>query len=163
MEETAHSRDHGNSQPPIKIGRPFSVTILALIVLIVAGFYWIGTWPALSLWLNPSTVNFSIAPFVFVLQTVGWAILFTVTFWGLWRGKPWGARLYRGVTLFYFLVYWLQQIFLVQSDVRSANVFFLGFFSISYCLLSWWILSRPNSRVYFGEKHVKRIKNRSLT
>lgn len=136
------------SPPSERPKRPFSVTLLASGVLILA---------VLNLTRLLSAIRFmpflqEILPFS-GLYLVGtgliWAGFGLPLFWGLWQGLPWAPGLTRIAAVAYLFYYWLDRLLLTNHPGREANVSFA--IGASLVGLAWiiWILARPKANIFF--------------
>jgi hypothetical protein len=129
------------------IPRPFSVTLLAFGVLIIAGFHLVRAIQALIQW----EVIASLLPGLQIylgLSGLAWALVGLPLAWWLWRGHPRGLRLVRWISLTYALYYWLDRL-LLRGGLDPVNLPFAIGLTILSLLFVFWTLSRGRVRKYF--------------
>ena len=128
--------------------RPFSVTLLALGVLILAALNLTRLLSAIRFW----TFLQEILPFS-GLYLVGtgliWAGFGLPLFWGLWHGLPWAPGMTRIASVAYLIYYWLDRLLLSNHPGREANFSFAVGASLVGLVWVIWILSRPKAIIYF--------------
>lgn len=127
--------------------RPFSVTLLALGVLIIAGIHWVRFSEAIA----QRNFLLEIAPNLFpYLLSSGliWGTLWLLLAWGLWLGKRWARRGTLIVTPIYGLYYWLDRLLL-----RRNNLYDIPFWlatTLLVLLFIFGVLTRPKVRDFFN-------------
>jgi hypothetical protein len=132
--------------------RPRSVTLLAVGVLILAGYFFLRAVLAASQWeLLLEYFPASTIPGYLVMTGVLWGCAYLVLGWGLVRGRRWAPRLFR-ILAAVFAVYWSLDSLLLAADpaVRSAGLFRITV-TILLLVVTFWALSRPAAKIYFGE------------
>ena len=143
----------GNSHPRAdRARRPWPVTILAFVVLIVAVMFLVSAWDAASLWLTPLQSLLRVSPAYLLGRGLVWGLCGMVASYGLWRGLRWAPRLVLWGAAAYILFYWLERILLVQAEAWGVNGWFSTGMSILVIFLVWWILTSKPSRAFFGEQ-----------
>jgi hypothetical protein len=131
--------------------RPFSVTLLALAVLIFAVVHLIRLASAVWQWdflMNWEGVS---APYL-ALSGLGWALAGLPLAWGLWRGKPWAPFAARTAFLAYLLYAWIDRIFLANPEITMGADSawpFMAWASAISLLLVYWILSRSKAKAFY--------------
>lgn len=134
--------------------RPRSVTLLAMGVLSIAGFYTARLLLALAQWHDLSTFA-GVSPGYIAFIGLVWALCAWPLGWGLWRGKTWAPRLARSAALLYSVYYWLEQVILATRQAGSFSVPiyapFAAVVNLLCVLLCFYILARVKVRAYFGE------------
>jgi len=127
--------------------RPFSVTLLALGVLTIAGinlYRWIEAilqWRFLA-GLLPAL------PSYLLLSGLFWSLVGFPLTWMLWRGHRRAARLAIWGALAYTIYYWLDRLLARQASAFDNLPFTLGF-TVLVLALVLWTVSRPNARAFF--------------
>lgn len=138
--------------------RPRSVTFLAFGVLTIASLNllrWalvLREWKFLSGWPG-------ISPAYLLLTGLVWSVIGLPVGAGLWRGKPWAVRRLSVLVGVYSLYFWLERLFLYDRPASAPgfqpflpeNWGFLVGSNLFSLVLVWWILSRPKTKVFFGE------------
>jgi hypothetical protein len=142
------------SNPPSKTNnprRPFSVTLLALAVLIFAVVHLIRLvgairqWDFLQSWEGVSALYLA-------LSGLGWALVSLPLTWGLWRGKPWAPPATRIAVPVYLLYAWIDRIFVANPEITlkaTASWPFMVGASLISLLLVYWILSRSKAKAFY--------------
>lgn len=140
-----------DTKPP-RPKRPYSVTLLALGVLSIAGWGLLRVLMALWQWQFLTELP-GISPLYIALSGVAWGIASPPLFWGLWRGLPWAPRLAPAVVLTYAIYYWLDVVFLMDH-LSGGNLPKNWLFAIALTALllgyTVWALKRPAAKTYFG-------------
>ncbi len=141
-----------NQKSKIKNGkRPFSVTLLALAVLIFAVVHLIRLvgairqWDFLQGWQGVSALYLA-------LSGLGWALVGLPLAWGLWRGRPWAPPAARIAFPAYLLYAWIDRIFIANPEITldaTASWPFMVGASLISLLLVYWSLSRSKARTFF--------------
>lgn len=139
-----------NAKSPIV--RPAGVTLLGWGVLIIACVSLVRFIQAALQWDFLSSLPM-VAPYYIALSGLGWGILAFALAWGIFKGKGWAPFCARLGVLVYAGYFWLDRWLVQQSSERWANWLFL--LGMTVLLGGWifWVLSRPLSRSYFGERH----------
>jgi hypothetical protein len=142
--------------------RPLSVTLLALGVLSIAGLNLVRFILAISRWQFLSNLP-GVSPLYLALSGLIWSVVGIVLFWSLWRGLPWAPRLLQAVMLTYAAYYWLDRIFLAEHLVTGPQGSLSPFLPLNWpftititailMVVAVWILSRPGTKIYFGERY----------
>ena len=142
----------------IKPRRPASVTLLAGLVLMVAMVYLTRLFQAILEWELLSDL-LPISPAYLAVSGLVWGVVFTCLAWGTWRGRIWALRWSWWALLAFSLYYWLDRLFMASYPGRNTNwPFSLG---ANLLVLAWsrWVLSRPKTRSFFGERYERGSEN----
>jgi hypothetical protein len=142
----------------MKPRRPLSVTILGCLVLIVTMANWVQMWLSIKEWdFLVGLLPFS--PAYLALSGLFWGLAGSLLTWGLWRGKAWAPRSTRLATPAFSLYYWANRLLLAGYTGRNANWPFV--LTITLILVAWsfWKLSRPRIRNFFGEMDERKSEN----
>lgn len=137
------------SKDPQSPKRPFSVTLLAWMVLIMALLGWLRFFEVIRQWaflqkLNPVPPVLYLAISGLILGIVGTTLL-----WGLVLGRSWAPRLMQFAALFYTLYFWLDRFFVASPEaIRIRWPFALGL-NITILLFTFWVLTRPKAQHFF--------------
>ena len=134
------------------INRPAGVTLLGWGVLIIACVSLVRFGQAALHWDFLSGLP-AAAPLYIALSGLVWGILALFLAWGIFKGRGWAPFYARLGVLAYAGYFWLDRWLVQQSPERWTNwPFLLGMTAL---LGGWtfWVLSRPLSRSYFGERH----------
>jgi hypothetical protein len=132
--------------------RPFSVSLLAIVVLTFTSLHLVRFVEVLRLWdflheLLPDL------PLFLALTGAIWGVIGLVLVWGLWRGHPMAPQATRLAALVYAGYYWIDHLWLAASiEERRILPFTVG---VTLVLLGfiYWTLSRPRAKAFFGERH----------
>ena len=134
----------------VRSSRPFSVTLLAFGVLIIAGINLYRGIQAAIEWQFLAGLLPAL-PLYQALSGFFWCLVGLPLAWGLWRGARRAARLVPYAVMAYLLYVWLDRL-LLRKDLESASLpFALGLTSLLLFLV-FWILSRPRAKYFFREK-----------
>lgn len=142
----------------MKPKRPFSVTILALGVLIISGLHLLQLAQAIQQWNFLKELPLSVPPSYLVATGLVFGAGGLPISLGLWVGKPWVVRwtqIYVGSVL---LQRWVDQIFL--SANRTVLVdwpFDLGL-TIILLIYMFGTLAVPASEAFFSDANNPQIK-----
>jgi hypothetical protein len=131
-----------------KPDRPKSVTMLAVMVLILAGLNLDRLIQSLLQW-NFLQALLPISPVFLAASGLVWGAAALVLFVGLWSGRSWAHGLARWGSLAFFLYHWLDRL-LLENPVtwRFKTPFFIGLTVLTLGLV-FWILSRPKVKSFF--------------
>ena len=160
--EAAESEAHPGA---IIIRRPWSVTFLALGVLILAGLNLVRFVLSLRNW-RFLAAQPGVSPYYLAISGFFWAVAGAFLVWGLWKAKSWAPRLMQAVALTYAAYYWLDLLFLRDHPVSGANGALLAIlptnwlFSVGVTVVSFvfmlWVLSRSPVKAFFGQLEPRR-------
>lgn len=142
------------------VTRPFSVTLLALGVLIItvvnlARFILsLRYWSFLASQSGPSPIYLAVSGLV-------WAATGGLLLWGLWKPASWAPRLVEAGALTYALYFWLDLLFVRDHPVSSAPLAIRAILPTHWpfsagltvvCLVYIvWMLGRSKVKAYFGQ------------
>jgi hypothetical protein len=141
----SQTKDH----KPQSTKRPFSVTLLAWVVLIMASLGWLRLVEVIREW--SFLQSLSPAPPVLYLAITGltWGLLGTGLVWGLILGRWWAPRLMQISALGFAAFYWLDRLLIADSTaIASRWPFALGL-TIAILTYTFWTLSRPKVQLFF--------------
>jgi hypothetical protein len=129
--------------------RPFSVTLLALAVLCLAGFNLLGALTAIQRYTFLSDLPLSVPPAYRIASSGVWGLVFAALAVGLWRLKTWGRR---GVLIAFtlFLAHgWVDRLIFARSEfARTSMPYALASDALSLALV-WGVLLRRKVRRCF--------------
>jgi hypothetical protein len=140
--------------------RPWSVTLLAGIVLIITIINLIRFVLSIRYWTFLASRS-AVSPLYLAITGLVWSVAGAALLWGLWTAKSWAPRLMQAVGLSYALYYWLDLVFLKEHPINGAagtirallptNWQFSA--AVTLVLLAYmvWALGRPKVKAYFGE------------
>jgi hypothetical protein len=123
--------------------------MLALGVLIFSGLHLLRFARAVALWGFLAEL-LPISPLYLALSGLVWGLAGLILTCGLWQGRRWASRATLPAVLAYSLYYWLDRMILFPQG-GSLNWPFDTALNIILLIVIAWILSRRNSKVYFGE------------
>ena len=132
--------------------RPFSVTLLAGLVLSITIVHLVRFINSLTLW-NFLTDLPGKSPFYLALTGLIGTLVGGVVFWGLWTGRPRARLVTLLLTVIYLSLQWFEQILSVRAGNEFENWPFAAALSILVLIFVFWTLSRANTRNFFGEMH----------
>ena len=131
--------------------RPRSVTLMALLVLFIAGFNVLSLAGGVQRYTVLASLPLRLPPAVTIVTAAFWAAAFGLLAWGLWRLKNrarWGTV--AAVTL-YLAQAWIQQLLFGQSDYLRTTTWFYAGLDAALLLVVWVSLLRPGIRQSFSE------------
>ena len=139
----------GNSYHENRPPRPFSVTLLALGVLTIAGLNLTRLIEAIIL--RDFLSEFPSVPVLYLaLSGLFWGITAIPLGWGLWSGRGWAPRYTTVYALVYTAYFWADRL-IFGAYAAERNFPFVVGANLLLLLITWWILSSRNSRSFFGE------------
>jgi hypothetical protein len=133
--------------------RPKSVTSLAVGVLMLTGIQILRVWEAIRRWDFLESLSLSVPPVYFLLSGLVWTALGLLIAGGLWRGKPAAPRLLRWTSLAFTVYFWLDRMAIAASSLRRSGWGLTAVVMIFLLAVIFWVLSRPGTHRYFGEKN----------
>ncbi|MEW5872911.1 MAG: hypothetical protein AB1894_26870 [Chloroflexota bacterium] len=138
--------------PAEKPRRPFSVTLLVIVVLIVAVTYLLRLVQALAQWEFLS--NWLLVPPLYLALTgLVWASAGLSLAGSLWMGKRWARPAFWLAFAAFSLYFWVDRLLLPGYPQRNANWPFLAGLHLCCLAFSYWVLSRAKAKSYFGAMH----------
>jgi hypothetical protein len=144
--------------PEVDRKRPFSVTLLAVLVLIITTVHMVRFINTLTLW-NFLTELPGKSPIYLALTGLLGSIAGALSFWGLWFGKSW-ARIATGILIVVYLgLLWIDQIIAVRAGNKFENWPFWVGMTLVTLIFVFWTLLHASSKAYFGEMHEPSKKN----
>ena len=131
--------------------RPFSVTLLALLVLSfsvlnIYGFFW-----ALRQRDFLQALPLAVPVWYLALRTSFWGTVGVAIFWGLWRGQTWvwlGAQI---GSAGFVLHYWLDALFLEPSPGLAWRSPFEWIATLVGLACAFYVLYSPRGRIFFSK------------
>lgn len=138
--------------------RPFLVTLLAFLVLIITIINLLRFINTVALWSFLSAFP-GIPPFYLAATGLAWTFIGTALVWGLWIGKPRAPMATRILTIFYLVYEWLERIILAPEGNTVRNWPFSIVLSMFFILFIFWTLSRSDAKAFFGVMHEQSSKN----
>jgi len=132
--------------------RPFSVTLLAGLVLSITIVHLVRFINALTLWSLLSTLPGKPPLYLALTGFIG-SIVGLVVFWGLWTGKSRAPLATRLLTVVYLGYQWFEKILSVRAGNEFGNWPFATAATIIVLILVFGTLSHSAAKAYFGEMH----------
>ncbi len=132
--------------------RPFSVTLILLGVLTIAGVNLIRLVGSIQLWSFLAQLP-GVSPFYLAASGLFWLLLSFLLLVCLWRGAPITTTLLPAATILYIIYTWLDSSLVGgQFDLAANRInwpFKAGVTLIVLIFLAW-TLSRSTVKAYFG-------------
>ena len=132
--------------------RPFSVTLLACLVLSITIVHLVRFVSTLTWWLFLTTLPGK-SPLYLALTGLIGSLIGAALFWGLWTGKSNAPLVARLLTLVYLGIQWAEQILSVLAGNKFENWPFMAVVSLIVIIYVYWTLSTSRAKAYFGELH----------
>lgn len=132
--------------------RPFTVTILIAIVLIIAVMNFIRVLAALLFWETLTNIGMSPGPLYIALTGIFWAIAGMALIWSLWIAHPKTKAVTMGFVLLYVIYSWIDR-FLFQSSIQRENTPFALIASILVVFYTVFTLLLPSNQNYLLRKN----------
>jgi hypothetical protein len=104
--------------------RPFGVTLLLWLVLILSAWGLVRLLAALRWWGVLNEFGASLSPIYLSITGAGWVIAGIVLLWGLFSGKPWTRLAIPGSIFLWLMEYWIERMFFTSP--RANLPFALG-------------------------------------
>ncbi len=134
--------------------RPRSVTLLALGVLSITGLSLARFVGSLRQWdFLIEILPFS--PLYPALTGLFWSLVGLPLAWGLWRGAVWSPILAKLAVPCYTFYDWFDRLVMASPAARMNWPFILGL-NLLVLAYTFWTLSRPSSKAFFGEAYDNR-------
>ena len=150
-----------NLQPEEKPSRPGSVTKLALLVLIFAVVNLLRLIQALKSWEFLAGL-LPISPAYLAISGLVWSTIGLPLVLAIWYGARWAPGLTRLTIMVYTLYYWVDRLLMPSYPGRNANWPFMAVVSVIILVWAYWVLSRINTREFFGEMHEGRREDTKI-
>ena len=145
----------------MKSRRPFSVTLIVCLVLIVTIAAWARLWLSISEW-NFLSELLSFSPAYLSVTGSLWGLVGLPLIWGLWRGKSWAPGFIRLAVLVFSLYYWADRVILSGYANRNANWPFALAINLIVGIWIFWVLTRPKTKNFFGDVHERKPENQGI-
>ena len=132
--------------------RPFAVTLLSLLVLLLAAWNVFQVWSAVQRYDFMRSLNLTTEANLLIIMGATWAIGFGLAFWGLWRLRSWGRTWTLIAIIAYQAQQWIMRFTLMRSSdevIRRPADLFLSLLGIA---VVWGILFIPKIRRLYSEK-----------
>lgn len=134
-----------------KAKRPFSVTILAFGVLSFVLLQLTRIVSSIRQSQFLANLPLSISPVYLVLTGVVWTGIGLVNLIGVWRGQPWAARVMWWSVFGYSIFYWLDELMLKESPLRTTNWPFQIILNVLTLVMAYGFFKLPKVERFIGE------------
>jgi hypothetical protein len=131
--------------------RPVSVTILAILVLIIAMTNLIRFWAAIQNWDTLTAIEVSPGPWYFALTGLAWGLSGCWLVWVVWRGQPGCKKAIIVVSLLYLFYYVLDKL-AFQNHIPAQNIPFVVGNGILVVFYMVFTLLLPSNQEFFSRK-----------
>ncbi|HSM71799.1 MAG TPA: hypothetical protein VK851_09660 [Anaerolineales bacterium] len=141
--------------------RPFGVTLLLWMVLILSAWGVTRFFAALQAWDVLYEFDASLSPLYLSITGAGWGAAGGFLLYGLWRGRSWARPAIVAAALIWLIEYWLERT-LFQSP--RANLPFAIACSIFSMVVVLTLATLPGTRSFFrkSEEHEQPTENPNL-
>jgi hypothetical protein len=132
--------------------RPFTVTLLACLVLTITIVHLVRSVYAITWWRFLTTLHGN-PPLLLAFCGLLGLLIGSALFWGLWTGysrSPLAAKILIPV---YLGLQWVEQFLSVQRGNKFENWPFMAAVSLVVIIFTYWTLSTSRAKIYFGELH----------
>jgi len=126
--------------------RPFVVTLLSLLVLLLAAWNAFQVWSASQRYDFMRSLDLATEANILIVSGVTWAIGFGLAAWGLWRLRSWGRTWMLIAIVAYQAEQWVMRLSLMRSSdevIRRPADVLLSLLSIA---VVWGFLFIPKIR-----------------
>ena len=126
--------------------RPFVVTLLGLLGLLLAAWNAFQVWSAVQRYDFMRSLDLATEANILIVSGVTWAIGFGLAAWGLWRLRSWGRTWMLIAIVAYQAEQWIMRLSLMHSSdevIRRPADVFLSLLSIA---VVWGLLFIPKIR-----------------
>jgi hypothetical protein len=103
------------------------------------------------------TLPFS--PLYPALSGLFWTLVGILLAWGLWRGASWAPKLAKVMLPGYIFFDWFDRL-VMSSPTARTNWPFILVLNLVILGYTFWYLSRPASRAFFGEAYDNQSQDR---
>ena len=135
----------------MRIKRPKTVTWLAIGVLTLATLYLTRFVEIVQTWDYLQTLPISVSvPYLAIIALI-WSVIGVVLFFGLWKGKIWASANIKIISVLFAIYYWVDQMLLGVDPNRNVSNPFKIILTFAMLAAIFWILSRAQIRIFFGE------------
>ena len=129
--------------------RPFSVTIIIWLVLIIAVSNLIRFVRTLIQW-DFLLDLIDIHPVYLLVSGVVWGIFGLALVWGLIRANEWSYYVLRWGAALYIVYIWLDRLVFSSPTIRNTNNLFVSIVSLLVMVWILWVCSQHEVKLYFG-------------
>ncbi len=121
--------------------RPFSVTLLLWMVLLLSAWGTVRLVAALSWWDVLMQYDARLSPLYLCLTGAGWIVAGLVLLWSIWTGKPWSRKAIPLSVFLWLVQYWIERLFF---QAPRANLAFM--IAISLTVLAVTLIATFNRK-----------------
>jgi hypothetical protein len=140
--------------------RPFGVTLFSLLVLSFAVLNLLRLIQTIQKW-DLLTVLLPFSPIYLLLSGLLWTVVGFPLAWGIWRGWRLAYLLSPVVLIVFSLYLWADRLLLSVYPERLDNWPFAAVLNILILAWSFWVLTRPKAKIFFGEKNESKPENQT--
>ena len=119
----------------------------------LTGTQWLRAVEAVRRWEFLDSLSMSAAPVYFYLSGLAWGSLGLLIFAGLWQGREATPRMLRFTSIAFTVYYWADRMLVASSPLRKSGWIPTAIVMIALLAAIFWILSRPKTQGFFGEKN----------
>jgi hypothetical protein len=131
--------------------RPFSVTVLGFGVLISVLLQLTRMVSGIIQSQLITRLPLSISPVYFIITGLVWAVVGLINIYSTWLGKSWAAGVVWWSTVGYSLYYWLDELLVKQSPLRTTNWPFLITLNLLILVITYGFFRLPKVDRFIGE------------
>ncbi len=143
-----------------KPNRPWSVTLLAVGVLMFAGYQLSRV---ILIGLNlPLLQQLGLAawlPPLLIMAALGQVLGGLAIARGLWQGRPWAGRHAHWLIIIMALAHWFNRLVLAENTLVTRNWAFSLALQIAFWILLYGTPILPEAQTYFGANHDRKLKD----
>ncbi|MFQ5943154.1 MAG: hypothetical protein ACE5JF_06340 [Anaerolineales bacterium] len=136
------------TESPVSKRRPSHVTWLSLGVITVA----VVAFSGLAAWFSLPDLLYAVPPTYLFVRNSLWGVWGSLAAFGAFFGKSWGPRVITWGGSALVIWYWIDRLFLTQSDYSRTNWPLTAIMTVLAIVFVGWVLSRPVVRTYYQEK-----------
>ena len=108
--------------------RPFGVTLLLWLVLLLSAWGAVRLVAALTWWDVLVQYDARLSPLYLSITGAGWIVAGLVLLWSIWTGKPWSRQAIPLSVFLWLVQYWIERLFF---QAPRANLAFMIGLSLS--------------------------------
>jgi hypothetical protein len=128
--------------------RPFSVTILVILVLIFTSLNALRMITAVRSQEFLTGLTFDIPVGYLTITGALWTLIGLPLLVGLFFGRGWSGPLLKWAAGFYTVYYWIEHLFVTEPEVLTTRWPFTVGLNLTLMILVFWTLSRPKPREF---------------
>lgn len=147
-----HKTDPQPSTSQVKTRRPFLLKVLVVAFLLIA---WFGSWRLVGVLREGiKLIEYLSVPLLVYLGFMGvvWGASGLASALSLWIGTAIAPGLARATAIGCFIWYWLDQIFLTQSEISQTSQPFMIAFSLLALAFALWVPGLPGTKNFIASK-----------